>query len=200
MILAHTLICPPGTVSCFLPALAKTADRNTVILETPQQLRGTSQWFMELGSEAGNVKVIALTPEQLGVDQDQIVIQNQYAGLHVQEVMGGKGQGHVPVVAGAAATAATVAQGGAGNAVLAPRPQVPMKQPVVNVATEAVTSADSKHNGNYELLENANVNEVKAEEVTVPAAIVEETPTPVETEDEQVINEFDFAGLFGAER
>ena len=90
MILAHTLICPPGTVSCFLPALAKTADRNTVILETPQQLRGTSQWFMELGYEAGNVKVIALTPEQLGVDQDQIVIQNQYAGLHVQEVMGGK--------------------------------------------------------------------------------------------------------------
>jgi hypothetical protein len=199
MILAHTLICPPGTVSCFLPALAKTADRNTVILETPQQLRGTSQWFMELGSGAGNVKVIALTPEQLGVDQDQMVIQNQYAGLHVQEVMGGQGQGYVPAVAGAA-PAQAVAQGGSGNAVLAPQPQVPMKQPVVNVATEAVTSADSKHNGNYELLENANVNEVKAEEVTVPAAIVEETPTPVETEDEQVINEFDFAGLFGAKR
>ena len=156
---------------------------------------------MELGSVAGNVKVIALTPEQLGVDQDQMVIQNQYAGLHVQEVMGGQGQGYVPAVAGAA-PAQAVAQGGSGNAVLAPQPQVPMKQPVVNVATAAVASADNKNSGEYELLENpnANVNEVKAEEVVGPAATVEEAPAPVKTEDENVINEFDFAGLFGAER
>ena len=179
---------------------------------------------MELGSGAGNVKVIALTPEQLGVDQDQMVIQNQYAGLHVQEVMGGQGQGYVPAVAGAAPALTStvaqggsgnavlapqpqvpmkqpaVAQGGSGNAVLAPQPQVPMKQPVVNVATAAVASADNKNSGEYELLENANANEVKAEEVAGPAATVEEVPAPVKTEDENVINEFDFAGLFGAER
>lgn len=168
---------------------------------------------MELGSEAHNVKVIALTPEQLGVDQDQMAIQRQYDGLSVQEVMG-QGHGRVPAVAGAVA-----AQGGAGNGAensrtntgLAPQPQVPMAQPDANGATAAVASAslasDSGNNengGEYEVLEkaNANLNEepdkVKAEEVAGPAVNVEEAPTPVKTEDETVIKEFDFEGLFGA--
>ncbi|GFH57109.1 hypothetical protein CTEN210_13585 [Chaetoceros tenuissimus] len=94
MILAHTLICLPGSTTCLLPALAKSSDRNTVILETPHQLAGTAHWFTYLGKAAKNIKVIALTPQQLQMDQEEAQIQQQYAGFEVSEVMG---KGSAPV-------------------------------------------------------------------------------------------------------
>jgi len=94
MILAHTLICLPGSTTCLLPALAKSPDRNTVILETPHQLAGTAHWFTYLGKAAKNIKVIALTPKQLQIDQEEAQIQQQYAGFEVSEVMG---KGSAPV-------------------------------------------------------------------------------------------------------
>lgn len=223
MILAHTLICLPGTISCLFPALAKTSDRNTVILESPHphqlvQGSGTFHWFMTLGSIADNVKVIALTPEQLNADQDQLAIQRQYDGFHVEEIMR-QGQPGGVVAAGAVQGGAGHGHGhghehkdaavGAGttmnmNMNLAPKPHADQRD---------VGGNNEKNNGGYELLEKyvekGNTvqkeekelkKEVKVEEHGSPAK-VEEAQKPVKkVEEKETILDFDFQGLFGGRR
>jgi len=86
MILSHTLICPPNTVSCLFPALAKEQSKTAVILESPQ-LGTTFHWFTYFGNSAKNIKVIPLNPQQLKMDQEQAFIDSQYAGFSVGEVI-----------------------------------------------------------------------------------------------------------------
>lgn len=86
MILSHTLICPPNTVSCLFPALAKEQSKTAVILESPQ-LASTFHWFTYFGNSAKNIKVITLNPQQLQMDQEQAFIDSQYVGFSVGEVI-----------------------------------------------------------------------------------------------------------------
>lgn len=86
MILSHILICPPNTVSCLFPALAKEQSKTAVILESPQ-LGTTFHWFTYFGDSVKNIQVIALNPQQLQMDQEQAFIDSQYAGFSVGEVI-----------------------------------------------------------------------------------------------------------------
>jgi len=86
MILAHTLVCPPGTVSCLLPAIAK--QKTAIVMEIPQEV-STYHWFTHFGKAAKNVKVLELTQNQLSMsDNEQIAVEQQFVGFNPKEVTG----------------------------------------------------------------------------------------------------------------
>jgi hypothetical protein len=91
MILTKTLLCPPGTTTCLLPALAKDKTKDAIILESPDASSPTYKWFTELGGKASsfnNIKVIPLTSEQMiGVDSQQSQVEDNFRGFAVSEVI-----------------------------------------------------------------------------------------------------------------
>ncbi len=88
MVMSHSLVCLPGTISCFLPALSKPKFKDVVILESQQQSMDTYHWFTALGQSVENIQVITLNPAQMNVDQEQMVIDSQYKGFSVDEITG----------------------------------------------------------------------------------------------------------------
>ena len=87
MILSHTLVCPPGTISCLMPALAKQFSKETIFFESPEKT-STYHWFTLLGKKAGNVKIVTLSQQQMVIDNEQLQVESQYEGFSVNEVAG----------------------------------------------------------------------------------------------------------------
>ncbi len=88
MIQANTLLCPPETLTCLLPALAKDRVKNAVIFESPEST--TYNWFTYLGTSIKNINVVKLTHEEMVVDKEQQYVQAKYAGFSVNEIVGQK--------------------------------------------------------------------------------------------------------------
>ena len=152
MILAHTLVCLPGTISCLLPALSKPKSKTAVILESPQEGADTFHWFTALGNvgdAAGNVNVVTLNPDELTIDQEQQTLNNQYSGFSVDEIVGvgggnGQGNGHPPP------------QHPAG-----PAPAQMQKVTNLMVSTNNMNKNSAPKSaaiGGYQLIDNANAN------------------------------------------
>ena len=91
MIQTNTLICPPESFSCLLPALAKQGSKNTVIFESPES--STYTWFNYLGKSVKNIEVIRLTHGQMSIDQEEQFIDAKYAGFSTDQVVGPKPPG-----------------------------------------------------------------------------------------------------------
>lgn len=96
MIQTNTLICPPETYSCLLPALAKEVIKNAVIFESPNS--STYNWFVYLTHAIVNTKVIRLTHDAMAMDRDQQLIERKYADFSVGQVVGPKPEVKKPVV------------------------------------------------------------------------------------------------------
>lgn len=81
-----TLICPPETLSCLLPTLAKERTKNAVIFESPEST--TSYWFDSLGNAVQNINVIRLTHDQMAMDREQQFIEAKFQGFSTDQVVG----------------------------------------------------------------------------------------------------------------
>jgi len=89
MINSHLLICPPGTITCLLPALSKQGNKETVMMETPNK-PSTYKWFTYLGADISNVRVVPLSPSQLhNSDENEKRIDQQYAQFKMTDYVSG---------------------------------------------------------------------------------------------------------------
>lgn len=91
MILSHALVCPPGTISCLFPALAKESSKEAIMFESSDRT-STYHWFTSLGKKAQNVKVVTLSQQEMAIDNEQLQVESQYKGFVLDEVTG-----HIPV-------------------------------------------------------------------------------------------------------
>lgn len=91
MILAHTLICPPGSTVCLIPALAKDLDKSAVIFEH-STVQSTFHWFTYLMGDhdqlnMNNIQVIPVEANTNSIDMEQRSIENQFQSFHVSDIM-----------------------------------------------------------------------------------------------------------------
>lgn len=89
MVMAKMLMCPPGTVSCLLPALAKPEGTNAVVVEALNR-ENTYHWFTTLQeTQAGNAQHV----DAIDLDHIQVVTVDvaDTAGGGMTTVGGGDG-------------------------------------------------------------------------------------------------------------
>jgi len=91
MIMTNTLICPPETLSCLFPILAKEKYKNAIVFESPES--STSNWFTYLGTSATNINIIRVTPDQLQDDRAQQYIEAKYADFSADAAAGAQPRG-----------------------------------------------------------------------------------------------------------
>jgi len=75
MIMAHILICPPGTITCLLPALARQDTKKSIIFESSSQL-STFHWFKYLAKSA-SISIVPVDDDVLHTDYEQSFIEKQ---------------------------------------------------------------------------------------------------------------------------
>ena len=81
-----TLICPPETLSCLLPTLAKERTKNALIFESPES--STAYWFDSLGKAVQNIEIVRLTHDQMVMDREQQYIEAKFEGFSTDQVVG----------------------------------------------------------------------------------------------------------------
>lgn len=86
MILSHILICPPGTITCLFPVLARQATKSSVIFESQDRL-STFHWFALLKGISGDetdsltqkIRIIPVDEsDMMQVDDEQKFVQKQF--------------------------------------------------------------------------------------------------------------------------
>jgi len=92
MILSHTLICPPGTITCLFPALAREITKESIIFESSNR-PSTFHWFNYLAkSKSRSISIIPVSESEiLQVDFEQDNIERQFKAIEVSEVLKSEG-------------------------------------------------------------------------------------------------------------
>ena len=135
MIQTNTLICPPNTISCLFPALAKDKIKKAVLFEITGS--STYHWFNYLGNAVGNavpnVSVVRLTSAQMAIDQGQAFVEAKYAGFSPDQLIGRKPAGlYRPSPGSPASTSSSAGRNGSTN---------------TNAAKPSYTSEETEVNG-----------------------------------------------------
>jgi len=77
MIQTHNLLCPPGSITCLIPALARQVTKPTIIFECIDD-PSTFHWFKSLAkSMPDSIRIITLTLTEMQIDGEQ---QNEVGG------------------------------------------------------------------------------------------------------------------------
>jgi len=179
MIMSHTLVCLPGTITCFLPAIAKPNFQKSIILETPQQSADSFHWFTALGHSVDNIQVVTLNPNQLTVDEEQKGLDGQYHGFSINEIVGNQ-----PPPANTNQNPSATNGNGAS----------PPHQQVVdlNVATTTLNKsfAPKDHLGEgYQLLANEGENDTEEKKATTAVDPSSPESTPDQNSDNNMKSE-----------
>ena len=171
--MSHTLLCLPGTITCFLPAIAKPNFQQSIILEIPQQSADSFQWFTALGNSVDNIQVVTLNPNQLTVDEEQKGLDGQYHGFSINEIVGN--------------------QPPPANTNQNPSGTTPHQQVVdLNVATTTLNKsfAPKDHLGEgYQLLANEGENGTEEKGATTAVNPSSPKPTPDQNSDNNMKSE-----------
>jgi len=94
MIQTHFLVCPPGTITCLFPALARERTKPTIIFES--ELRAsTLHWFKYLAlsktskgvSATRGIRISPLHNDNMESDEKQLTIEEQYQSMTRERVM-----------------------------------------------------------------------------------------------------------------
>ncbi len=151
MIQTNTLICPPETMSCLLPALAKERIKNTVIFESPSS--STYDWYSYLGGALKNIQLIKLTHEQMAVDSEQQFIEAKFAGFSAAQVVGGKPKGFQrtsPVMTETSVDSEINAKIEGLNSLIQSSSTTPQRNPVVDTVVKEDLPVDVDSTGRTE--------------------------------------------------